>query len=66
MLHSYYLVFKIDSSEYLGKKGRKFLGKSFRKSFLKMPHNIYREGLRSDTRCEREMCLWAISKYFGD
>jgi hypothetical protein len=33
MLHSYYLVFKINSSEYLGKKGREFLGKSFRKSF---------------------------------
>jgi hypothetical protein len=25
--------FKINSSEYLGKKGRKFLGKNFRKSF---------------------------------
>jgi hypothetical protein len=49
MLHSYYLVFKIDSPEYLGKKGRDFLDKSFFKILLKMPHNICKEGLRSDT-----------------
>jgi hypothetical protein len=52
MLHSYYLVFKINSSEYLGKKGREFLDKSFKKIPLKMPHNICREGLRSDTSCD--------------
>jgi hypothetical protein len=32
-LHSSYLAFKIDSSEYLGKKRKEFLGKTFRKSF---------------------------------
>jgi hypothetical protein len=32
-LHSSYLVFKINSSEYLGKKRKEFLGKTFRKSF---------------------------------
>jgi hypothetical protein len=51
-LHSSYLVFKIDSSEYLGKKRKEFLGKTFENPFLKMPHNICKEGLRSDTSCD--------------
>jgi hypothetical protein len=33
MLHSSYLVFKIDSSEYLGKKRKEFLGKTFENPF---------------------------------
>jgi hypothetical protein len=32
-LHSSYLVFKIDSSEYLGKKRKEFLGKTFENPF---------------------------------
>jgi hypothetical protein len=32
-LHSSYLVFRIDSSEYLGKKRREFLGKTFENPF---------------------------------
>jgi hypothetical protein len=52
MLHSYYLVFKIDSSEYLDKKGKDFIDKPL-ENLLKMPHNICKEGLRSDTSCDR-------------
>jgi hypothetical protein len=33
MLHSYYLVFEINSSEYLGKKGKEFLDKSLENPF---------------------------------
>ena len=34
------------------KMRKEFLGKTFEKILLKMPHNICKEGLRSDTSCD--------------